>query len=328
MSQDRTDALLIALDWGTSSLRAYLLGDAGVILEHSSLPLGIMRLARSHLPTDRTLASAAFESAFEKACGSWLAKARSLPVLASGMVGSAQGWIEAPYLSVPVDLGELSKHLTPLTTSSGKLIYIVPGLIRKRELVNVMRGEESQILGAHSAFERAQSERLLIGLPGTHSKWANVTNRVVENFETFMTGEVFAALRERTILGQTRKQDAPFAVEAFERGAQVAMSPVGAMGLLSNIFSVRTLALAKQLAAQEQRDYLSGVLIGHEINAVSKLQKGPVLLTGEPSLCARYERVLQLYGFQSVTTITDAATRGLWQIAVEANLVFANKGCV
>src|SRR5262249_46193639 len=158
-------------------------------------------------------------------------------------------------------------------------VYIVPGLMCKRELVNVMRGEETQILGALGACERVESERLLIGLPGTHSKWANVANRVVDNFETFMTGEVFAALCEHTILGQAMKPEASFMVEAFERGAQVAMSPVGAMGLLSNIFSVRTLALAKQLTPEEQRDYLSGVLIGHEINAVSKLQNGPVLLS-------------------------------------------------
>src|SRR5262249_15907763 len=153
MSQDRTEALLIALDWGTSSLRAYLLGVEGVVLGHSSLPLGIMRLAQPGFPTHRTLVSATFESAFESACGSWLAKAPSLPVLACGMVGSAQGWLEAPYLSVPVDLGDLSNHLTPLTTSTGKLVYIVPGLMCKRELVNVMRGEETQILGALGACE-------------------------------------------------------------------------------------------------------------------------------------------------------------------------------
>jgi 2-dehydro-3-deoxygalactonokinase len=255
-----------------------------------------------------------------------------LPILASGMIGSAQGWCEAPYLPVPVDLGELSKHLTQLTTSRGRLVYIVPGLVRHGDIVSVMRGEETEILGALDVIGRSPHANLLIGLPGTHSKWARVSTSLVEHFETFMTGEVYAALCEHTILAQTMKPASSFFADAFERGVLVAMSPAGDLGLLSNIFSVRTLALTNKLTAEEQPDYLSGLLIGHEINALSRLHGRvrsspknlpPVLLIGDASLCARYERALELNHFESVRTVTDAAARGLWQIALQANLISA-----
>jgi 2-dehydro-3-deoxygalactonokinase len=282
-NKDRVDAQLIALDWGTSSLRAYLLGNGGAILDQISLPLGIMRLAHSEASGRGAQVFQAFESAFEQVCGPWLGMAPSLPILASGMVGSAQGWCEAPYLRVPVDLAELSKHLTQLTTSTRKLIYIVPGLIRHEELVNVMRGEETQILGALEAVGPSMSRNLLIGLPGTHSKWVHVKDRIVENFETFMTGEVYAALCEHSIFAHTLKRESSFLAAAFERRVRVTITPVGDLGVLSNIFSVRTL--------------------------------------GDASLCARYEKALKFHQCESVTIITDAAARGLWKVAGQANLV-------
>lgn len=320
VSRDRAGARLIALDWGTSSLRGYLLGDTGAILDQILLPLGIMRVAEVD-SKNGSLTFEAFEKAFQQVCGPWLSTGPSLPILACGMVGSAQGWREAPYLPVPADLDQLSKHLTQVTTAAGKVIFIVPGLIRQQGLVNVMRGEETQILGAVETVERLMSRDLLIGLPGTHSKWVHVEKRMVKNFETFMTGEVYAVLSEHTILAHTMKRNSPFVAEAFERGVRVVMSPAGELGVLSNIFSVRTLGLAHQLSAEEQHDYLSGLLIGHEINAISKFKCETVLLIGDQSLCALYERTLKLRGFHSVTTFRDAAVRGLWRIALQANLV-------
>lgn len=321
-------AQLIALDWGTSSLRAYLLGESGSILSQVSLAAGIMRLKE----TSRTNAgstSEAFEKAFERASGRWLRAMPSLPVIASGMVGSRGGWREAPYLSVPMDISDLWRHLTEIRTAKRGMIHIVPGLVRRGELVNVMRGEETQILGALSAFPSAERKRASICLPGTHSKWARIRGTSVEDFETFMTGEVYAALCQHTILGRTMKQSACFLPEAFDRGVQVAET-AGHLGVLSNIFSVRTLGLTGQLAAEEQADYLSGLLIGHEINAISLLhaetglpskESLPIILAGESSLCMRYQRALDLRQYKNVTLIADATTRGLWQIALRAGLV-------
>jgi 2-dehydro-3-deoxygalactonokinase len=321
-------AQLIGLDWGTSSLRAYLLGQSGTILAQVSIPSGVMELKqRSKRNSNSTLK--AFEKAFEQASGRWLRVMPSLPVVASGMVGSREGWREAPYLSVPMDVFDLSKHLTELRTSKGKTIQIVPGLTRRGELVNVMRGEETQILGALAVLPSAERREAWVCLPGTHSKWARINGTTVEDFETFMTGEIYAALCKYTILGQTLKQGAAFLPEAFDRGLKVAEG-AGHLGVLSNVFSVRAFALTGQLTAEEQADYLSGLLIGHEISAVSALcadadsparESLPIVLVGQPSLCVRYQRALEVNHYRNVNIVADATPRGLWQIAVQARLV-------
>ncbi len=328
MSVQTNDPRLIALDWGTSSLRAYLLGPSAAILAENSLSAGIMQIKRSGFGAGL---GAAFEKAFEQACGSWLGATPSLPILASGMIGSAQGWREAHYLNVPVDMFEVGNHLTQLKTSTGKRIHIVPGLVRRGKLVNVMRGEETQILGALIACgPSVDLRKVLIGLPGTHTKWARVSGTAVEDFETFMTGEVYAALCEHTILGCTMKPTSSFHAEAFDRGLRIAQGAIGQMGVLSNIFSVRTFALTDGLSAEEQGDYLSGLLIGHEINTLrafhdegdaSSLEPLPILLIGQPHLCMRYQRALEFNSYKRVIVIADATIRGLWQIAVQASLV-------
>jgi len=273
----------------------------------------------------------AFEKAFEQACGRWLAAMPSLPVIASGMVGSREGWLEASYLSVPMDVSVLGKHLTKLETSKGKRIHIVPGLVRRGELVNVMRGEETQILGALTALPLRERKKTWICLPGTHSKWACMSGTTVRDFETFMTGEVYAALCQHTILGRTVRQGPSFLPHAFDRGLQVA-ERAGHLGVLSNIFSVRTFGLTGELTPEEQADYLSGLLIGHEIAALPVLDVDtdspakdllPILLAGEPSLCLRYQHALAAKHYTRVTIVADATAHGLWQIAAQADLVAA-----
>ena len=140
-------AQLIALDLGTSSLRAYKLGPAGVVLEQRALASGIM-----HLPTEaRAIAGVrctdGFELAFDAACGDWLDAAPHLPVIACGMVGSAQGWSEAAYRNTPVDVASLGQALHSVRSLRGVEVHIVPGVIEQVGLPNVMRGEETQVLG-------------------------------------------------------------------------------------------------------------------------------------------------------------------------------------
>ncbi len=347
MNQAQDPTKLIALDWGTSSLRAYRLGAAGQVLESRSLPWGVMKLPEVvAAPNSGGDLNARFEFAFEEACGDWLRAAPHAPVIAAGMVGSRQGWIEAPYLSLPIAVDRIGRTLSTVQTRRGQIVHIVPGLIENSALPNVMRGEETQVIGALSMLDGGQTpsradpqsepdRMILIGLPGSHSKWVQVriqhraTQSRIEHFHTFMTGEVYAALCEHTILGrgmQTGDVNADHDA-AFDRGVRVAQSPAGSAGVLSTIFSTRTLGLTGELDGADQREYLSGLLIGHEIAALQTLlaqqaqQPERVLLVGDAALCVRYTRALRAYGLDQIEVAAQATERGLWQLAMAAGLL-------
>ena len=322
---------LIALDWGTSSLRAFRMGAAGEVLETRHRPWGIMNLppAGAGEPAGDAR-DAGFERALQDICGDWIAASPNLPLLACGMVGSAQGWREARYLDAPASLDDLGRNLTAVARRSGPPLHIVPGLLQRGRLPNVMRGEETQVLGTLASEPLAGDATALIGLPGTHSKWVVAGPRRIEHFHTFMTGEVYAALRGHTLLGKTMQPGAAPDDAAFARGLEVARGSEADLGLLSHIFSTRTLGLTNALPATAQADYLSGVLIGHEVNSLARVQQRPgaarparLLLCGEPDLCRRYAMALQAYGFATPTVAAQATATGLWRIALAAGLVIA-----
>ncbi|KDR33323.1 2-dehydro-3-deoxygalactonokinase [Caballeronia grimmiae] len=309
---------LVALDWGTTSLRAYLLGADGVALDTHASPAGIM-----HLP------AGGFEQAFEETCGAWLDAHPQLPVLAAGMVGSAQGWAEAPYVEAPADADALVAGIVAIETARGATVRIVPGVLERGVLPNVMRGEETQIVGALSSDASLNAEGgVLIGLPGTHAKWAFVQAGRIERFYTFMTGELFGALRDYTILGRTMQQGAAADAAAFERGVDTARD-AGHPGVLATIFSTRTLGLTGQLTPAQQPDYLSGLLIGHELRGLtevlardqSSLAGRTLRLIGNDTLCDRYRAALARFGCLDAATVANATEQGLCRIAVQAGLV-------
>ncbi|QRX83921.1 2-dehydro-3-deoxygalactonokinase [Glaciimonas sp. PAMC28666] len=339
---------LIALDWGTSSLRAYRIGQHGVVLEQRALSTGIMHLPNVTPAEQQALGDkAGFELAFQQACGDWLGDAPQSPVIACGMIGSMQGWCEAPYLPTPITINQIGKTLKAVQTVSGFTVHIVPGLVQHSTLPNVMRGEETQVIGALAiaAEKRGKHQRgvddVLIGLPGTHSKWVRVhqhsTEPTIQHFDTFMTGEVYAALCAHTILGRTMQMDASVDDDdkknapnnaAFLRGLDVAQTVAGRAGVLSTIFSSRTLGLTGVLNGAGQREYLSGLLIGHEIavlrGSLEELPHPPqqIILVGDAALCARYKTALEVYDIGSGATATVQATeRGLWMLAAQAGLV-------
>lgn len=325
MPPDGTDTTtLIALDWGTSSLRAYALGDGGQILATRSSEHGIMNLP---VAPEGSHGATRFELALQRLCGDWLMAQPGVPLLACGMVGSAQGWREAAYLDAPASLDDLARGLTVVERGADTPLHIVPGLIQRGDLPNVMRGEETQVLGVLAERAMAADDTVLIGLPGTHSKWATAQPRGILHFHTFMTGEVFAALRGHTILGRTMQDAATPDDAAFARGLAVARSAEGDLGLLSNIFSTRTLGLTGALSATAQADYLSGLLIGHEVASLARHRNGGaalrVVLCGGAELCRRYAKALVLYGFDTPEIAEQATARGLWQIAVAAGLTAA-----
>jgi 2-dehydro-3-deoxygalactonokinase len=316
-------AALIGLDWGTTSLRAYLFDAAGRVIAKRESNAGIMNLPRP--PSE-----GGFDQALDAICGAWLDHQRDLPIIAAGMVGSAQGWAEAPYVMVPANAISLADGIVQLRTARGTTLNLVPGVIEYGGLPNVMRGEEVQIVGASREDEATGSHHrsTLIGLPGTHAKWAVVGDECIERFYTFMTGEVFAALCTHTILGRTMAPQDCLDVDAFLLGIDVAKR-WREVGMLSTIFSTRTLGLTGQLMPEQQSDYLSGLLIGHELiglegvlisQGMALTDHTPVLI-GNNALCERYRLALSQFGCAHTHILHQATERGLWHIATQAGLV-------
>ncbi len=290
-------ARLVALDWGTTSCRAYLLGDNGVVLAERREPLGILAVTKRAAALDIPVALA-YEQTFESLCGDWLALDSRLPAIASGMVGSTHGWIEAEYRAVPADLAAGGTGLTEVRTTAGNTVHIIPGLIADSGLPDVMRGEETQILGALTEGRRTgtldrAADRIVL-LPGTHSKWVRTTGTTVTDFTTFMTGEVYALLmKDSTLSLLATHRDRPD-WGAFERGLDVAASPDGGGGFLATAFSARTLVMTGSLAPDQVEDYLSGLLIGHELEGIVwawlRDDPHPIVLCGNLDLNDRYRR--------------------------------------
>lgn len=309
---------LIGLDWGTTAMRAYLFDTNGQVVDSRMSSDGVMRLPQA----------GGFDCAFDAACGDWLDASPTLPVIAAGMVGSAQGWREAPYVDTPADAPALVDGIVRVTTARGACLHIVPGVIERSELPNVMRGEETQIVGALASDAIARSARTLVGLPGTHAKWAVVRGERIESFHTFMTGELYAALRDHTILGRTMVEPPAPDTQAFLRGVTVAKHGHHA-GLLATIFSTRTLGLTGALRAEQQPDYLSGLVIGHELCGLAALlaSRGAALaseaprLIGSAALCERYRLALTEFGCVRASVVEAATENGLWRIATQAGLV-------
>lgn len=303
-----TDAALIALDWGTTSLRAYLLDGGGRVLDTRAEQDGIM-----HLPPG------GFREAFDLATRGW---PEGLPALASGMVGSNAGWVEAPYAFCPAGPEELAGRLAEVP---GVGLRIVPGVMQRDPAPDVMRGEETQVMGALELHPELARAPLRLLHPGTHSKWIRVEEGRIAGFQTFLTGEVFAVLRAHSILGKpaaAAPEPSEGAAEgAFARGVRAVKAAGRASPLL---FSARARVLAGDLRPEDSLDYLSGLLIGEELASADLSE--PVLLFGAPALRRRYARAMELWGAPAPLLQMDdaeATVAGLWRVARLAGLVGA-----
>ena len=281
---------LIAVDWGTTSLRGARLDEAGRVLEEKAAPLGILNVPNGD-----------FAGVFAAQFSDWMKDGARC--LISGMAGSRQGWAEAPYVACPAGLDELAKHL--LWIAPGR-IAIVPGLSDTQDDVpDVMRGEEVQIFGA---MRLAGLSDGLFVLPGTHSKWATVRGGKVVGFGTFMTGEVYGLFSQHSILARTLDAGAPLDAAAFRRG--VARAGNGA-GLLHDAFGVRALALFDRLSPAESASYLSGLLIGEELGRQMLVAGGEVNVIGATALVERYALALEERGAKVRTFGAEATWVGL-----------------
>ena len=308
------DAHLIALDWGTSNLRASLLDARGQALETRSAPGGVMAVQGGQ-----------FAQALLALCADWLAQT-NCPLMASGMIGSRQGWREAPYLDAPTSLAQAARQLVtvPVPLADGRverLLHIAPGLrcLDSAGEFDVMRGEETQIWGADLPANSC------CVLPGTHSKWAWLgEDGAIRHFKTFMTGELYGLLTQHSILGRLMVFGAePGALqqEAFTAGVRLGLR--GHAELPHTLFAARTAGLMGRVTPEALPDFLSGILLGAEIGGATAgaepLQQ--VTLIGDEALCQRYALALALKGLAVSRASDGATTRGQWLLAGAAGLL-------
>ncbi len=320
----------IGLDWGTTSLRAYLFDPGGRVLERREAPCGV-----------QSIRDGRFREAFEELCAQWIAGEPGLPVIACGMIGSRQGWREAPYVATPAGFAELAAAVVPIDEVAGRAFRIIPGvstvnrdspLADDRGTHDVIRGEETQVFGALSSLGTGDA---LIVLPGTHSKWVRVRDRRIVAFRTYMTGELYAVLARHSILGRLfAPEHAPehaqnglegAAAPAFADGlARAAADPAGITALL---FSVRAEALFDRYRPEALPAYLSGLLIGVEIaHAAARFappdSEAPIVaIVGSDELVRRYSIALARAGLDATPVPGIPAADGLFALTRAAGMV-------
>ncbi|NJC57076.1 2-dehydro-3-deoxygalactonokinase [Brevibacterium marinum] len=310
------DPQMIGLDWGTSSLRAFLIGSDGTVLAERNGSDGIMAVS-----PDAADLRGEFSRIAQTAIGDWLPAHGSLPLLACGMIGSTQGIAEAGYLDLPTDLGAVGGQLMTVELTIGEL-HIVPGLQKTSTdatAPDVIRGEETELLGLLSA---GQTEPTTVVLPGTHTKWVSCEGTRVTDFSTSMSGEVFGLLSTSSILSRLAEPTDDFHLDAFDWGLSVGADDPAA--LTSSIFSARTWALDGRLHAEAINDYLSGMLIGAEVASqlTTKADSAaPFIVCGTADLTMRYSRALRRHGRETTEADPRAAATGLFRIAEQSGLV-------
>ena len=284
-------------DWGTSRLRLFLCDADGAVLARADGP-GVAE------------AGGKAASIFAGLTQAW---DRTLPAILGGMVGSTIGWREAAYVPCPVALEAIAKAALRFE-SEGRRIAIIPGLSCRNAsgLFDVMRGEETQLLGALRLKPELGRGRRLFCLPGTHAKWVLVEDGRVVNFQSALSGELFALLGAHSVLARGAgpvRGDHP----AFAEGLAIARTQEKA-GLLHLLFSTRSRQLAGEIAREEAASYLSGLIIGEDVAGAVRLfaPQGSVTLVCAPELAALYTRALSDYGL-AATAIAgdDAALSGL-----------------
>ena len=269
------EAALLACDWGTTHLRAWTLDARGAVVAQRDFPLGVSKLAPGE-------AARRFDMEVRPGLD-----AQHLPAILCGMVGSNLGWSAVPYVDCPAGLGDLARRLTAVAEG----VRIAPGL-RCEGIAggpDVMRGEETQILGWLTQHPERQHGRHLLCHPGTHAKWVRIEEGRIVRFITAMTGELFAVLSQHSLL----KNDAPADDDlAFDEGLAAAGQ---GDAMAARLFTARARVVGGQATAQSTPSYLSGLLIGAEVASVPRLlgdlpQK--VALLGDAALCDRYRRAL------------------------------------
>jgi 2-dehydro-3-deoxygalactonokinase len=282
----------IVADWGTTRFRGYLIEDE-TILDQVSSNEGVSELQKGQ-----------HRDVFLRQCGRWLDAEPDAPVLLVGMVGSREGWVEAPYANCPAGPDEIAKAMVPVDLGNGRNGYIIPGLFCEPApgAADVMRGEETLALG--SGVENG-----IICSAGTHPKWIEMRDGRIIRFATYMTGEMYALLREHSMIGRpaTEPEDA----KGFDLGLDAAMRNDGenAVGLLHLLFSARASVVSKRMNSNLLAPYLSGLLTGDEINGALAQFGRPksVTIMAEESRAELYVHALKRYGIAAQVKVPQQA---------------------
>jgi 2-dehydro-3-deoxygalactonokinase len=281
---DLDTPVAVGVDWGTTHRRGYALATNG-------------RCLAEHADADGMLAARGrFEPSLDTLLQALNAASPQVRVLMSGMVGSAHGWVQAPYLNPEVPLRDLGQHLLRVP-GTARRVEIVPGIaLKTASAVDVMRGEETQLLGA--ALLGHDDGWFL--LPGTHSKWVRMAQGRVADFATFMTGELFDLLGRHGTLAAAAGAD-PTSAEAhhpaaFAQGLQGAAD----VALSHALFGCRARVVTGELPPEQARAYLSGLLIGAEWHELRRRGAGQlpasVTVIGAPHLAARHAEAAHAFG--------------------------------
>ena len=277
-------AAYLALDWGTTHRRSFVMSAEGGVLTTLRQPRGVAVIAPGGFPAE----AAALR-----------AELGDLPMICAGMVGSTRGWIEAPYAPAPVGLADLAARLTQ---APGADAAIVAGVSITREgRADVMRGEETLVLGAVAAG--LSPPEALFCQPGTHAKWVRVAGGRIVDFATAMTGEVFALLRDHSLLRDMlggHVADGP----AFRQGVR---EGAATRDLLGALFGVRAAVLLAKRPLAEATAHASGLLIGADVGARAIAQAGVVQLVADEKLGALYAAAIDEVGGRSVVIDSDTA---------------------
>lgn len=264
----------IAVDWGTTNRRIFLIGPDGLLRSRSADRLGVLAMR---------------PGLFEPEIEALRVRHGDRPMLLAGMVGSNRGWMETPYLSCPVDAAMLARALM---RPGGGDVAIVPGVSFEDGVVDVMRGEEVQVLGAVAAG--MAGEDAVICHPGTHAKWVIVEKGAIRAFRTLMTGELFGLIRRHGILAELL-QGIVAPGDAFRAAVRHALDHCD---LTAALFTLRAEALLGRAAAADAASRASGLLVGADIrfglDFAGDAQE--ILLIGEPELTGLYAVALQEAG--------------------------------
>jgi 2-dehydro-3-deoxygalactonokinase len=264
----------IAVDWGTTNRRGYLIEPDGRMADEMEDDQGILAVGKS---------------GFDRAVGDFHGRLGDRPLLMAGMIGSNRGWVEAPYVPCPAGLPELAQSLKWVVPER---IAIVPGVsFLSDERADVMRGEEVQILGAYA--EGLVPADATICHPGTHNKWITLEDGRITSFRTIMTGELFNLLKEHSILADLLKERAG-AAEGFEAGVRHGLSNDD---LTAELFSVRARVLLGQAPRERAASYTSGLLIGTDLRiGLASAPEGEIVVMGRPELTSLFAAALGIAG--------------------------------
>ena len=284
------NAAFVAGDWGTTHLRLYLCDSQGAVVD-SRTGAGVGGLRGN------------VERVFSDLAGGWESVHGGLPAVLCGMVGSTLGWREVPYIACPARVEEIATH-SHRFESGGRMISIAPGLSCRNRLQapDVMRGEETQILGALQSDPGLASGRHLLCLPGTHTKWVLLRDGAVEQFQTGLAGELFDILRRHSILVNTDDASELAGGSGFAEAVNKTRRFPDA-DLIHLLFEVRSRQLRGELRREDAVSYLSGLIIGQDVSGAKRLfqtslpDDGQIAVIGSSRLGALYVKALEAHDF-------------------------------